>query len=158
MRRSQVYARGPAEMGFNVTPMIDMTFLLIVFFLLAGTFASADNLRLEVPAPHESVAAELDRPSVVVNVAPYSEAEVAAEPARRGQAKLWQVRGRRLRAGDGAGLAEQLRQARTASGAGEAFEVEIRADRSLHYGQVRPVMAAARQAGIRTMNLTAREP
>lgn len=39
-----------------MAPMIDVVFLLIIFFVLVGTFASAEHIRLELPGPEQSQA------------------------------------------------------------------------------------------------------
>ena len=42
------------DVRFNMAPLIDVVFLLIIFFTLVSTFASAENVRMELPAPDKS--------------------------------------------------------------------------------------------------------
>ena len=39
------------SLGTNLAPMIDITFLLITFFLLAGHLASAEKVEMKLPNP-----------------------------------------------------------------------------------------------------------
>ncbi len=53
---------------FNMAPMIDVVFLLIIFFTLVSTFVSAENVRMDLPNPDKSKAQNIkviDR--VVIN-------------------------------------------------------------------------------------------
>jgi biopolymer transport protein ExbD len=42
---SLIYRRGPAQISANLTPMIDVTFLLIVFFVLVSQIVEVENVR-----------------------------------------------------------------------------------------------------------------
>jgi len=54
---------------FNVTPLIDVVFLLVIFFMLVSQFSSAEHVDLEVPEPHQSQAAEVAVPEkVIINI------------------------------------------------------------------------------------------
>ena len=46
---SAVYKRGLAKVEANLTPMIDMTFLLIVFFVLVSQVVDNESADLELP-------------------------------------------------------------------------------------------------------------
>ncbi len=50
------YYRPRASLTFNMAPMIDIVFLLIIFFVLVGTFASAEHIRMDLPGPDQSQA------------------------------------------------------------------------------------------------------
>jgi biopolymer transport protein ExbD len=41
----------PVRVGFDMTPMIDVTFNLLVFFLLTSEFAKVKLVRLKLPEP-----------------------------------------------------------------------------------------------------------
>ena len=43
---STVYRRGPAAIEANLTPMIDMTFLLIVFFVLVSQISELEVVEM----------------------------------------------------------------------------------------------------------------
>ena len=61
-------ARGPRSEppGFNMTPMIDVVFLLIIFFMLVSQFSSAENVEVELPDPEQSQAIEATVPEKVI--------------------------------------------------------------------------------------------
>ena len=139
--------------GINLTGMIDVTFQLIIFFVLAGTFASAERMALTPPTLEGTEhVADLKLPaSVVVQVAPYPPERIAQADALRGAALIWRVGAVELTPGDTAGLQAALGEARRAfaarAGEGAELEVEVRADRSILYSQVEPVLAGVGRAG-----------
>ena len=64
-----------------MTPLIDVTFLLIIFFMIISNFISEQSVEMIVPGLTESTARELESPRrVVVNVAPGT--YVVAAPVR----------------------------------------------------------------------------
>lgn len=56
------------ETALNVTPLIDVLFLLIIFFTLTSTFKRAGQLELELPASTTSTPAETERDPSEVEV------------------------------------------------------------------------------------------
>jgi len=166
MAKSIVYKRGPATAGLNMTGMIDVTFLLIVFFILAGSFASLDAVPLEVPAVYDPAPlADVKLPyKAVVNLTPYTREAIAADAALTGRAAAWQVSTVRIAPGEVGRLGQVLREARAAfrerRDAGQVpadkqFEIELRADRSLDYGEVAPVVATIARAGFSRVHYVA---
>lgn len=125
---------GRGGVGFNMTPMIDVVFLLIIFFLLSSHLARQETqLELDLPdagtgqPPREE---EIRR--VVVNVLP-----------RQQTAAQIMVGGRLV---DDAKLAELIGyESRRAGG---QLEVRIRSDRKVPYRVVEPVMIACARAGV----------
>lgn len=165
MAKSQVYTTGETELSFNMTPMIDVTFQLIIFFLLAGTFASMDAVALDVPQIHEPLAQELKLENkVTVSVPPAPGA--AGSESLRGKADGWMIGGEAIPVGDTEALKNRIALAKdryerraAAEGVdvtqpGQAFQIEIRADGAVNYSQVQPVIAVASELGIARMNLT----
>jgi biopolymer transport protein ExbD len=128
-----------------MAPMIDVVFLLIIFFVLVSTFASAERVPMELPDPDASQAKNVKLTNrVIINVQP-------ADPA----------------ATDGAGVSYSLGAVHVDS-LGEISErlarysrevpnlkVVIRADRRLRYGAVREVMEVVAENGIENMNIVA---
>jgi biopolymer transport protein ExbD len=158
MTRSFVYkpSARSGDVGFNMTPLIDCTFLLIIFFILASQMASDSLATLELPRPFASQAVSSDRREVrrlIVNV-PSAEGEGLVSPNQIGQAAGYKIEGRWVEVGDYETLVDLLRSRRQAAGAGGLF-LEVRADRRVQFGHVQPVMDAAAEAGIDRVNLTA---
>src|SRR5512135_3697313 len=60
---------GPAGWHFNMTPLIDVTFLLLTYFMLASHYASAERPDIAIPRPHESQARDESVPErIYVNM------------------------------------------------------------------------------------------
>jgi len=119
---------GTDEMALNLTSLIDVVFLLLIFFMVATTFLDPEReIGIELP---EALSAEVrgEVPDeIVINV------------GREGQLS---VGGRSL---DRAGLdAELLRVARTAP----ETPVTIRGDRLVHHEDIVGVMDACGSAGL----------
>src|SRR5437763_12988449 len=116
------------EVGFNMTPMIDVVFQLIIFFLLSSHLAKQETqLPLPLPAAASGTAQVPDsRPRLTVNVLADGTLLVA---------------NRSIAAAD---LVALLRERRAAHG--DELEVRIRGDRGVLYSRVEPVLLACVQA------------
>lgn len=136
---SVVHQRGPARIEANMTPMIDVTFLLIVFFVLVSQIVETDRVDLEPPGL-EQPASVLpgDGARVVVNIV----------PGLHGGVSGYRVGGRDLPAsveGREAMAAALLEQYRV----NPSLRVNVRADRETHFEFVQPVMEAVTWAAQR---------
>jgi biopolymer transport protein ExbD len=118
------------EVSVNMTPMIDVVFLLIIFFLLSSHLARQETqLALALPAADSGRQSDDgDRPRVTVNVLADGTLLVASRP---------------IVAADLSGLIAERRTVH-----GDDLEVRIRADRNVPYALVEPVMLACVRAGI----------
>ena len=167
MAKSAVYKTGPGTGGvsINMTPMIDVTFQLILFFILAGQIASQELANLVLHEPYKSQATDekalMDNPNrLTVNIPSIhgTEEPETINPAQLGKPGPYKVRMERPIDPDDPGayekLVEILRRRKQAVGAKEFFLV-IRADRRVSFEYVRPVMEAAAEAQIPKMNITA---
>lgn len=157
---SKIYKRGFTAPEMNITPLIDVTFLLIIFFMLVNNIISEEMVEMFVPDLNEPRTQPLtaeDR--VVVNVLPResSRAEREANPLLiPGDAigvKIGAVA--EFGMGDMAGVTAALRQVRERN---PTVEVLLRADAALHYDEVQPVLMAITQAEIEKVNLVAYMP
>ena len=54
---SRIHRRGPARIAADLTPMIDMTFLLVVFFVLVSQISEIESVEMELPKPSPSASA-----------------------------------------------------------------------------------------------------
>jgi biopolymer transport protein ExbD len=116
-------------LGINMTPMIDVVFLLIIFFLVASHLARQENqLRLALPAA-ESGETMLDdtTPRVVLNVRPDGSLLYVGKPV------------------DAAELEDRL--AAEVARAGERLEIRVRGDRQVAYRHVAAVLRSCARAG-----------
>lgn len=138
---SALYKRGTAQISGNLTPMIDMTFLLIVFFVLVSRIVSSENVDLRLPEPINPETITLaEENRIVINI----------KPAESGGAILGYRMGGRDFPPDAAGLQSMTEQLTELYRSNPAINVNLRADRRTHYELVEPVMQmisdAARQA------------
>jgi len=123
------------SLGFNMTPMIDVVFLLIIFFLVSSHLARQEaQLELDLPS---ATSGQRDRGQdearrIVVSVLP--------EP--RGDRRIM-VAGRLLDPQELAGMIRFERE-RTEGD----LEVRIRCDRHVPYRDVEPVMLACARSGV----------
>jgi biopolymer transport protein ExbD len=117
--------------GINMTPMIDVVFQLIIFFLVSSHLAKQE-VQLELPlpvadsgqAPHN----EDTSPLIVINVLENGTISMA---------------GRRVALDDLEGRLKSLQTDR------ETTAVKIRAHRRVVYRHVEPIMMACHRRGIR---------
>lgn len=127
--------------------MIDVIFLLLLFFVIMTSFEASARVPIEVPQPEKSQAKrESSSRQVVVNCG-------FADPAHpESSAVIYRV---------SANPAESLSAiaARLAAARQEnpQLSVVIRADRRLPFSQVRPVMQAVADAGISALNVAAEQ-
>src|SRR5262245_3005475 len=119
-----------SEVGFNMTPMIDIVFQLIIFFLLSSHLSKQEKeLPLPLPAASSGTADEADnRPRLTINVVADGTLLVANRPIQPLE------------------LVGVLRERRAMHG--RELEVRIRGDRGVLYSRVEPILLACVQAGI----------
>ncbi len=127
MRSPQLLASGTATI--NMTPMIDVVFLLIIFFLVSSHLAKQENsLALDLPEAVSGLDEDSERTNVVVNVL---------------EDGSWQIGGSRV---SEPGLLSAF-QSRVASSQ-EPLRLKIRTDRKVTYRAIEPILRQATLAGI----------
>jgi biopolymer transport protein ExbD len=137
MRFRQLHQHQPTG-KINVTPLIDVVMVLIIFYLIVGKLAAERQGHVQLPS--STVGAQVDtHDPVIVTIE-------AAAPDAPGPKIL--VNGHDVPQG---GLESVLR-ARVAADPGSTI-VQVRADRHLPYSDVAPVIKACRDAGLVTLRL-----
>lgn len=127
MRSPKLLASG--SVAINMTPMIDVVFLLIIFFLVSSHMAKQENqIKLELPQAASALQDVADRESLTVNI------------LADGQ---WHVAGVAV---DDRSLPQRLRQRVMA--ADQSLQLKIRTDRNVPYARIEPVLKMAGEAGI----------
>ena len=136
------------DMHINVTPLIDIVMCLIIFFLLVGHIAkqaSVKGVRIPLAANGKGMTGRSNE--LIVNVVPQhsSMAGVQRRP------KIW-VWGQQV---PQANLGEMLRAYKHKN---HNLKLVLRADKSIHYRYIAPILEACAAAGIDSVHFMARRP
>ncbi len=124
------YEETEEDLQLNMAPMIDMVFLLIIFFLTATTFSEKEREQ-DVLLPTNRNSGSLSRNfdnNLIVNI------------LQDGRLK---VEGLEMEIGDLLGLVRDRRER-----ARKPLKVQLRADRRTAYGNVAVALEAVERAGI----------
>ena len=145
MRVGRSHRPRAGVLSFNATPMVDVVFLLTIFFMLVTRFSSAEQVAMQLPNPDASRAETTKIPErIVINcrLAP------AADPL-----------GRNVFYSVGPNPPEPLDSLSNRLGALKReqprLSVVLRADRRLHYSDVRAVMRVIASHQIEMLNIAA---
>lgn len=156
MARWRWQRRRPARCEMNMTPLIDVTFQLIIFFMLVSNIVAEENPQMVLPVLRDPQAQPIgEGERVVVNLEPQP---FGPERIRGGTDHLaWPGQPLRIRVGvrsyslDDLGLVVQtLADAQLGN---PNVEVLLRADSALHYASVQPVLDAIAAAGVGQVKL-----
>lgn len=165
----KINKKGPVAPEMNITPLIDVVFLLIIFFMIVSKIVSDERTPMIVPQLQDPQAQKLDAPNrVIVNVARASPDIDKRKDQMQGPDKYDHLTGpgnaeyvkvgayKRLPLTPKAmkELTKILQADKKEKG---NVEVLLRADSALYYSQVAPVMNAITQAKISTVNVVAYE-
>lgn len=159
---------GSGEVTFNMTPMIDCTFQLIIFFILASQVASAEaakNVRISRPHESQAIPPEVKIPNrLIINVVSADPRGESEDPLVAANAHQYEIAGRPISLGDVEAMIEVIKNKRIeleATGAvsdkdpEKQFFIEVRADKRVNWQDVAPVIRAGVEAGVRRMSVTA---
>jgi biopolymer transport protein ExbD len=169
MPKSNVFKKGATggAVEFNMTPMIDCTFQLIIFFILSATVLSDALADLELHRPFESQASDnkdLNKlPNrIIVNVISDAKDKDDKDSLESSVARAYMVNGKTIEIGNRETLVEAIKDGATKAKTNgfKDFYVEVRADHRVSFGAVQGVLKAAAAGGkgidINTkMNITA---
>jgi biopolymer transport protein ExbD len=115
---------------FNITPLIDVVFLLIIFFLVASHFIRNEQVeKVELPTATQGRDEDEVASRILITV--------AAD-------KRWMMGGKAAPLEE---IEQRLQFVAEQHGAG-ATELRIRADRSVPYSIVEPLLLAAARSGV----------
>ncbi|MFQ5412994.1 MAG: ExbD/TolR family protein [Phycisphaerae bacterium] len=133
------------QIGFNATPMVDVIFMLTVFFMLVSSFSAVEHEPLELPRPTHSQAVTTRIPDrVVINGRPAN----PLDPS--GGGVLYSIGPNRP-----VSLAVLKEQLAVRKRAVPDLKVILRADRRLPYAAVRAVMQVVARNEIELLNVAA---
>jgi len=167
MAKTKVFEKGSSgDVEFNMTPMIDCTFQLIIFFILSATVLSKALADLELHRPFESQAStskalnELKN-RIIVNVVSSAKNKTDKNSPESALAKHYMIMGDEIDISERKELTRLIKKGATKAREEnyDEFYVEVRADHRVSFGAVQGVLKAAGAAGIPRieikMNITA---
>ncbi len=136
---SRIHRRNTTELNSNLTSMIDVTFLLIVFFVLVSQIVEVENVDLKLPELEDPASALPDDEQRSV---------ISIVPGFEGHALEYRVGSRAFPVGDEG--AEALTQHLAGLlRANPSLRVNLRADQHTHYRFVQPALEAVAAAARR---------
>jgi len=106
----------------NLTPLIDIVFLLLIFFMVSTTFIGAADIKVSLPSAKSNISAKQSSP-IVVSIA--KDGGVFIDKAR-----------------------VQLTELKSKLSGQSSSTLIVRADQQARHGRVVEVMDLAREAGI----------
>lgn len=153
---SQVFERGPSTPRMNMTPLIDVTFQLIIFFMLVNTIASEEILPVVLPKlddPQTQKLGEVER--IIINLG--TEDYDGRKPGIESLSTPGELA--RLRVGMNnlppTAYEEITQILKAAKRKNENVQVLLRADAALYFEEVQPIMRAITDAQIKKLNMVA---
>ncbi len=126
MRVPSTSSRRPLRM--DMTPLIDMVFNLVIFFLVASHFASETDIPLELPQASTSKADEEDPRRLVITITEDEQLHIADKSIDLPQLKDL--------------VKDELDRH------GPEFAVQIRSDRRVPYRAVEPLLMECSRIGV----------
>ena len=138
------------NLEFNMTPMIDVVFLLIVFFMLVTQFASQEIKPMELPKPQTSQAdgkIQLEEEGVV-------QVCLADLNDETSEVVYWWG-GRRLGDLDSELVPVLTERCDAFRAENRLYHVQIRIDERIQYGRFHDLMKVLAKAGVVSVFLTA---
>ena len=127
----------------NLTPMIDVVFLLLIFFVLIAQASQRQWAQVELPEPKPSAAKYVYIPEVMT---------ITVICDQQGKLLAYQSQGQMISPEQVGILTQMLRDRKRAN---PQVEVNLRADRRADGKVVEALMAACAQVGISHVNLVA---
>lgn len=66
MKRRRVFSSGPQSAEMNISPLIDMVFILLIFFIVTTVFV--EETGVEITKPQAVSAVDLERESILIAI------------------------------------------------------------------------------------------
>ncbi len=146
MRRRVRGARRQPAIGLMILPMIDVIFLLLLFFVVVTSFEASAKIAVDVPRPDESQARRGELAKQVVVNCEYQDPAAANSTGVR----------YRLGADPPEPLSVISSRLAAAKLAHPQLTVVVRGDRRLPNAKMRDVIRMVAETGIDTMNVAVR--
>lgn len=135
--RVPVFHRRTA-IGANMTPMIDVVFLLIIFFLVSSHLARQENrLPLDLPTAATFQPADIEKQALTISVDDAADIRVRGDIVTLPQLRF---------------ILDDLK-----AQDGDAASIRIRVDGQVQYARVEPLLRQAALAGVTDAAIAVRE-
>jgi len=143
------FSRSPQEeVTINLTPLIDIVFLLLIFFMVSTTFSKESQLRIRLPDASPDAEVE-QRPSrLVIAITASGDYSIRGPNESTGHHLLSRER---------SVLAQAMAKAKVAQGTDDLVVV-IRADRKTPHEAVVRAMDVARKLGLVRITFSTQNP
>ena len=132
MRHRSIISASTGSGRVNVTPMIDVVMVLIVFYLLVGQLALDRKASINLPASSTGIDESAEIDPILIGIHADGSVTINGEPIERARF-----------AGEIAGM-----HARS-----PGVPMRVRGDRDAPFGVIRPIMHQLRDAGIARVEL-----
>jgi biopolymer transport protein ExbD len=155
---SQVYKKGAVIAGVNMTPMIDVVFQLLIFFMLVNNISNEEGAPMIVPELDDPKTHEFTETNrVIVNIEPmdYALDRRSGDLNTSGEASAVKIGIEQYALDDYDGITKSLKESKEKN---ENVQVLLRADAGLYFQEISPIMQAITSAGIVKVNLVAYLP
>ena len=133
MRIRSIISNEGTGARINVTPMIDVVMVLIVFYLLVGQLAMDRKAQIDLPKSMTGVEQSQEQDPIVVGISADGELTINGDTIAS-ERFAGEIKGMHIRS--------------------PGTPIQVRADRSAPFGVIRPIMHQLREAGIARAQLT----
>lgn len=125
----------PPEVSINIAPLVDVVFLLVIFFAVSTTFLETAGLKLELPTSSSTATREAQDLTVFLD----EDGSLSFDGEQLDEAEL-------------------SRRLTDALAAAETKNVVLQADKKTEHGTVVELMDLIREAGAEGLTVRARSP
>ena len=133
----KITSLGGDDTLFDMTPMMDIVFQLIAFFMIVATYVTREKVEVDLPMAVNAAMAENQQNRVLISISVDGQVWAGSRPVTLDQ------------------LADEVREWRESN---QEARVVIRADRGNRYGLVKQVMKVCRDAGIADIIFSSLQP
>lgn len=133
----KISALGGDDARFDMTPMMDIVFQLIAFFMIVATYVTREKVEVELPLAVNAAIAENQQGRVLISISVDGQVWAGSRPVTLDE------------------LAAEVSAWREVN---DEARIVIRADRGNRYGLVKQVMKVCRDAGISDIIFSSLQP
>ena len=138
MKIERTKRRGKGELALEITPLIDVVFLLLIFFLVATTFEDISGIKIDLP---QSTIREIKNVKEI-QVAINKNKEIVLNFKEKGKNQKVKVNKNNLKTE----LENKLKES-------EEKNIVISADKNLDYGFIVEIMTISKEAGAASLDI-----